>query len=101
MTIRAKKKFVKRRIRVFVPLLFLLSTVASGAFQDVSKSSSETTAAAISQGPAQGDPPRNSPGESDKNAVPDKAKQPSPPFEDFLTSEKIDADKAVDFPVDI
>jgi len=34
-------------------------------------------------------------------AVPKKPKEPSPPFEDFVPSEKIDADKAVDFPVDI
>jgi hypothetical protein len=34
-------------------------------------------------------------------AVPKKPKEPPPPFEDFVPSEKIDADKAVDFPVDI
>jgi hypothetical protein len=56
---------------------------------------------AISQGPAQRDDPRTSSGDSDKKAVPEKTKEPSPPFEDFVPSEKIDADKAVDFPVDI
>jgi hypothetical protein len=60
-----------------------------------------TIAPAVSEVPAQGDPHRTSPGDPDKKAVPEKSKEPSPPFEDFVPSEKIDADKAVDFPVDI
>jgi len=101
MTTRARKRFLKRRIWVFVPLLFLLSSAASQGSPDVLKSTPRDTASAALQGPAQGDPPRTSPGESDKKAVPEKPKEPSPPFEDFVPSEKIDADKAVDFPVDI
>ena len=97
----ARKRFLKRKIWVFVPLLFLLSSVASDGFPEVSKSTNRNGASAALQGPAQGDPPRTSPGESGKKAAPEKPKEPSPPFEDFVPSEKIDADKAVDFPVDI
>lgn len=97
----ARKRFLKRRIWVFVPVFFLLSSAASYGSPDVSKSRNRDTPSAVSQGPAQGDLPRTSPGGSDKKAVPEKPKEPSPPFEDFVPSEKIDADKAVDFPVDI
>lgn len=101
MTICARKRFLKRRIRVFVSVLFLLLSLASEGFPEGSKSSRGDGVSAVSQGPAQGDLPRPAPRESGKKAVPDQPKEPSPPFEDFVPSEKIDADKAVDFPVDI
>jgi len=39
--------------------------------------------------------------DSDKTAEPVPPKETSPSLRDFVPSEKIDADKAVDFPVDI
>jgi len=101
MTTKKGRNLFKRKTWVIVPVLFLLSSVASDGFPDVSKSTNRNSASAASQGPAQGDPPRTSPGDSDAKAVPEKARVPFPPFEDFVSSEKIDADKAVDFPVDI
>jgi len=101
MTSWARRRFLKRKTWAFVPVLFLLASTASDGFPDASKSNRGDMAPAVSQGPAQGVPPRTSPGPSDKKAVPEKPKEPSPAFEDFVPSEKIDADKAVDFPVDI
>jgi len=101
MTTWARRKFLKRKAWAFVPVLFVLASTASDGFPDASKWHNSPIVSAVSEGPAQGTPPRTSPGPSDKKAVPDKPKEPSPPFEDFVPSEKIDADKAVDFPVDI
>jgi hypothetical protein len=92
---------MKRMTWAFVPVLFLLSSVAADGFPDASKSSSSGAAPEVLGMLAQGDPPRPSPGDSDQKAAPEKPRAPSPPFEDFVPSEKIDADKAVDFPVDI
>jgi hypothetical protein len=75
--------------------------VTSDGFRDISGSTRGNGGPAVTEGPAQGDPPRTPPGDSDKKAGPEKSKEPAPPFEDFVPSEKIDADKAVDFPVDI
>jgi hypothetical protein len=113
MTARARKKFLKCKTWVFVPVLFLLSNVTSDGFPDASKSGNGDIAPKALEVLAQGDPQkgaqeeksrtpsRTSPGDSDKKAGPEKSKEPAPPFEDFVPSEKIDADKAVDFPVDI
>jgi hypothetical protein len=93
-------------------LLVFLCT-AQAAAPDGSKSHNQDIVPAVLEGLAQADPQnsakgeksgtpsRTSPGDSDMKAVPKKPKETSPPFEDFVPSEKIDADKAVDFPVDI
>jgi hypothetical protein len=101
MTTWARRKFLRRKTWAFFPVLFLLASVASDGFPDASKSNNGDMAPAVLEVPAQKDAPRTSPGDSEMKAVPKKQKEPSPPFEDFVPSEKIDADKAVDFPVDI
>mgnify|MGYP001589490289 CR=1 FL=1 len=101
MTTRVRRELLKHKTWAFVPVLFLLSSMASDGFPDASKPDNGDIAPQVLEVPARGDPPRTSPGGADKNAAPEKSKESSPPFEDFVPSEKIDADKAVDFPVDI
>jgi hypothetical protein len=113
MTTMVSGKLLKRRTWAFIPVFFLLSNVTLDGFPDASKSGNGDIAPKALEVLAQGDPQkgaqeeksrtpsRTSPGDSDKKAGPEKSKEPAPPFEDFVPSEKIDADKAVDFPVDI
>lgn len=113
MTTRVRGKRLKRETWAFVPVLFLLLSVASDAFPAALKADSGDIVLAVMEVLAQGDPQKGvkeeksrtpsetSPGDLGKKAVPEKSKESSPPFEDFVPSEKIDADKAVDFPVDI
>jgi hypothetical protein len=96
-----RRGFLKRKVWVLTPVLLLCWCTASEGFEDVSKSRKGDGASAVSQGAAQGGPSRTSPSDPHKKAVPEKPKEPSPAFQDFVPSEKIDADKAVDFPVDI
>jgi hypothetical protein len=46
-------------------------------------------------------PPRQEPAPQQKDSVSGDTRKPEAPPGDFVPSEKIDADKAVDFPVDI
>jgi hypothetical protein len=101
MTTMAGSILLKSKTWALVPVFFLLSSVIADGFADVSKPNTGEKTPAVSQGPAQGGPSRNSPADPDKKAGPEKPKEPAPPFEDFVPSEKIEADKAVDFPVDI
>lgn len=101
MTTMVGRKLLKRRTRAFIPVFLLLANVTSDGFADVSKPNTGEKTPAASQGPAQGGPSRTSPADPDKKADPEKPKEPSPAFRDFVPSEKIEADKAVDFPVDI
>jgi len=113
MTTRVRGKRLKRETWAFVPVLFLLLSVASDAFPAALKADSGDIIPAVMEVLAQGDPQKGvkeeksrtpletSPGDLGKKASPEKSKESSPSFEDFVPSEKIDADKAVDFPVDI
>jgi hypothetical protein len=113
MTTRVRRILLKRRTWTFIPVLFLLLSVASDGFPEVLKTDTRDIVPVVLEVLAQGDPqkgvheeksrtPREtSPGDLGKKAVPEKPKERSPSFEDFVPSEKIDADKAVDFPVDI
>lgn len=101
MTTMLGSKLLKRKTWALVPVFFLLSSVTSDGLQNPSGSTHGNVGAAVSEGPAQEDRSRTSPADSDPKAGPDKSKEPPPAFEDFVPSEKIDADKAVDFPVDI
>jgi len=104
---------MKRKIGAFVTVLFILLGMASSAFPDASKANIGDIAPNVLEGLAQGDSEKNvkeekhstgsetSPGVLEKNTAPEKSKEPSSPFKDFVPSEKIEADKAVDFPVDI
>jgi hypothetical protein len=101
------------RLRAFVLVLFVLLGTASEGFSFTPKAHGDDTALKALVALAQRDPHKKvkeeknlaeseapSP-DSDKRAVPEKPKEPSPSFKDFVPSEKIDADKAVDFPADI
>ncbi len=113
MKTEVRREFSKRNTWACVPVLLLFLCTAQAPAPEGSKSNNGDMAPAVLEGLAQTDPQngakgeksripsRTSPGDSDKKAVPEKPKEPSPPFEDFVPSEKIDADKAVDFPVDI
>ena len=107
------RKLLKHATRAFVTMLFILLGMASSAFPDALKANLDDIAPKVLEVLAQGDPQKRvqeeksltgsetSPGVLDKNTAPEKSKEPSPSFKDFVPSEKIDADKAVDFPVDI
>jgi len=107
------RKPLKHATRAFVIVLLALSGMASSGFPDASKANIDDTAPKVLEALAQGDPQKRvkeekgltgsetSPGVLDKKTGPEKSKEPSSPFKDFVPSEKIDADKAVDFPVDI
>ena len=106
-------KLMKHEIRAFVTVLFILLGMTSEGFPDASKANIGDIAPNVLEGLAQGDSEKNvkeeknstgsetSPGVLEKNTAPEKSKEPSSPFKDFVPSEKIEADKAVDFPVDI
>jgi hypothetical protein len=106
-------KLLKHATRAFVTVLFILLGMASEGFPDASKANVDDTAPKVLEALAQGDPQESvkeeksltgsetSPGVLDKKTGTEKSKEPSSPFKDFVPSEKIDADKAVDFPVDI
>ena len=104
---------MKRKIGAFVTVLFILLGMVSSGFPGAPKANIGDIAPNVLEGLAQGDPQKRveekkrpnesetSPGVLEKNTAPEKSKEPSSPFKDFVPSEKIDADKAVDFPVDI
>ena len=104
---------MKRKIGAFVTVLFILLGMASSGFPDASKANIGDVTPKVLEALAQGDPQKSvkeeksltgsetAPGVFKKNNAPEKSKEPSSPFKDFVPSEEIDADKAVDFPVDI
>jgi hypothetical protein len=95
------RNLLKRKTWALIPVFFLLSSVTSDGLQNPSGSTHGNVGPAVSEGPAQEDRSRPSPADPDPKAGPEKSREPAPPFEDFVPTEKIDADKAVDFPVDI
>jgi hypothetical protein len=101
------------RLRAFVLVLLVLSALASGLYSAAPQACGADTEPEAFAALAQGDPQKKGKEEKDRagsgSPSPDAGKggEPVPPREtpsspkDFVPSEKIDADKAVDFPVDI
>jgi len=101
------------KLRDFFPVLLVLCALAFGGFSYTPEARGGDFEPEAFVALAQGDPQKkvkeernrtgseSPPPDADKRGERVPPKETSPSLRDFVPSEKIDADKAVDFPVDI